>query len=292
MSPRAQSGFTLIELLAVLAIIAVVTAAVTPSFVQWVQHERQSRTLRTLQAAYLGIYGDPRRADHGFVGDMGQLPASLEDLVEPPLLPAQFLPGNLEGARFGWSGAYAQIDTLGVTNLAPADAWGNPIRLDAANGCVESNGPDGLPATADDLFVPDAAHCPLTGGSLGGALWVRVLAPARDDQPGALVPVAFDLDPLTGAVEPTVVVRAGQPQNGATPGLLVVDATIASGATTFIFAANQLTQGYHQLSVVGQPWSRLQELRGSAQVYVKAGSTRYVTITLASALADPTGNWP
>lgn len=133
--PRApgRGGFTLLEALIVLAIIAVLGAALVPFLNQFFESAVQDTSLTELRTIYQAIVGDQQKT-FGYVGDVGDYPASLLDLVVSPGLP-------------GWNGPY--LPQARVENTLVLDAYARPYEyrlLDSLAGAdqlaVISGGPN------------------------------------------------------------------------------------------------------------------------------------------------------
>ena len=164
-----KRGFTLIELSISLGIISLLVTGTFFVTSFGMDSARQTETIENLTTLKRAIVGDPKivskesRTDFGYVGDMGSLPASLENLWFKGSQPAfVFDDANKTGA--GWAGPYIQPVAMEFTNDIAVDAWGNPIQYVVQNGTssvtgqqyvarISSNGIDGTPNTADDIIV-------------------------------------------------------------------------------------------------------------------------------------------
>ena len=146
------SGFTLIELVVVLAVIGILTATVTPSVVQRVVDARASATASEARALHEAIVGDHTQSRFGFVGDIGRMPASFQELVQRGSLPA-YTTNTTRGIGMGWRGPY--INTGASANDYAFDGFGRPY-TGASSGQVRSAGSDGVANTADDIVYPPA----------------------------------------------------------------------------------------------------------------------------------------
>jgi general secretion pathway protein G len=144
-------GFTLIEVIVAVAIISIMAGVIMPiSYRIWEKREVEEtrQAMRVLKQAMVGdpaLYQGGIRTDYGFVGDNGELPEGLADLLAD------------SGVFAGWNGPYlaAGFDPLDYDK----DAWGEPLRYSAAfdafgrrvSASLVSSGPDRLPGTADDI---------------------------------------------------------------------------------------------------------------------------------------------
>ncbi len=138
-----NQGFTLIEVIVAMAIVAIMAGALVPlSYRIWESQEvdTTSNRMEALKAAMVGdikLYQQGTHTDFGYVGDNGELPASLTELT--PYLNTGFNPTS-----------YNQ------------DAWGEGLiyttAVEAATGRYQSatlvsTGPDRTLSTADDLEI-------------------------------------------------------------------------------------------------------------------------------------------
>jgi prepilin-type N-terminal cleavage/methylation domain-containing protein len=149
------AGFTLIEVIVVVAIIAIISGIMVPMMYRVWESSDQDLTLNRLKDLQVAMIGDSRlfqngvRTHFGYVGDIGQLPpqGALADLKDDP------------GASVvNWKGPYLPSG-YDAANYA-RDAWGRDIEYlvtaTDANGrryeaTLRSNGPDGIPGSADDI---------------------------------------------------------------------------------------------------------------------------------------------
>ena len=146
-------GFTLLELIVVLAVIGILAAAIAPSAMQRIVDTRVDETrseARILHEAMTGKAGENR---FGFVGDVGRLPSSFQELAQVSGLPT-YTTNTFRNVGMGWRGPYVNA---GVTaNDYLTDAFGRPY-TGATTGQVRSAGPDGVAGNADDIAYPPTA---------------------------------------------------------------------------------------------------------------------------------------
>jgi len=151
---RREQGFTLIEVIVVMAIISIMAGIMIPMVYRvWESNDEEiTRTrMRELKTALVGdrrIVQNGIRTHFGYTGDVGQLPAALNDLIADPgvanwngpYLPAGFDPSTFNKDAWGRAFEYTTV----------TDASGR--RTTAA---LTSYGADGVAATADDIGDPD-----------------------------------------------------------------------------------------------------------------------------------------
>ncbi|MHB8883118.1 MAG: prepilin-type N-terminal cleavage/methylation domain-containing protein [Thermodesulfovibrionales bacterium] len=137
---RSQTGFTLIEMIVVMAIVAILAGIMVPFVYRvWEGNEIELTKERMLELKR-AMVGDQRmiqngiRTNYGFVGDNGQLPASLADLV-PSYMPSSFDPGKY--SKDAWSNEFVYTTT---------EAGGRRVAA-----TLKSKGPDRQLGTADDI---------------------------------------------------------------------------------------------------------------------------------------------
>ncbi len=165
-----KRGFTLIEMIAALAILMTIVAIAVPMAIKFmeVQETRSART--EMSHIFTNIFfGDPRNGTFGFVGDIGDYPKSLKDLLVNPGYKKYHTTedafGNLSGVKYGWNGPYSPDGE----NLLK-DPWGENYlyKYDPSKAAIIiSKGPDKKEGTADDLTYPiNGEEIPVYGSIL------------------------------------------------------------------------------------------------------------------------------
>lgn len=150
-----KKGFTLMEAVLVIAILAILAALIAPLAVNQIQQARYNTCrdeLNTLKQAFVGnpsLVEGGTRSSYGFVGDLGVLPVSLQELVTNP----NGLPtwqAHASGFSWGWRGPY-------VSEFV--DPWGRNYQMltraattsDYTRVAIWSMGTDGVDQSADDI---------------------------------------------------------------------------------------------------------------------------------------------
>lgn len=116
---RNISGFGLIELTVVIIVVGVLVAVAMQSATVIVQDARRVETEREMEMLAKAIVGDPaimsngRRADFGYVGDVGGFPANLQALYESP------------GGFSTWDGPYILPGLVQDSTGFKMDEWGS-----------------------------------------------------------------------------------------------------------------------------------------------------------------------
>ncbi len=146
-----QRGITLIEVAIMLAVLAILASAVTPTVMQRIMDARVDATrteVKNLYEAVAGRENDP--GTFGFVGDMGRLPATLEELVKPVNL-SVYSAQTVRNVGIGWNGPYINSGMSQDDYLV--DGFGRPYGP-IKNGQIRSAGADAVFDTPDDIVYP------------------------------------------------------------------------------------------------------------------------------------------
>ena len=138
--PRAlQRGFTLIEVLMVIVVIGILATVAMQSMQGGIERARYQETQTEMDAIVFAIRGNPDlyanglRSDFGYVGDIGAVPSSLDDLISNPGLGT-------------WNGPYLTGRFTEDTQGHAKDAWGNAYAF-SSGITVSSTGGGSTPMT-------------------------------------------------------------------------------------------------------------------------------------------------
>lgn len=149
-SSSRERGVSALGLMIVLAVLALAASVAVPLLLEYPRVSRELQTREKMQKIKQAIVGDPLRQpersrhSYGFVGDLGVLPASLDDLFLMGAYPAYSSTTDHQ-IRFGWRGPYLDSRLSGSGHyLALLDAWGTPISYngDSLQRTLVSAGPD------------------------------------------------------------------------------------------------------------------------------------------------------
>jgi type II secretory pathway pseudopilin PulG len=152
-------GITLLEVAIMLAVLAILASAVTPAVMQRIVDARVDATRSEVKNLYEAMVGrESEQGTFGFVGDMGRLPTSLDELVRPGNLPA-YTAQTVRNVGIGWNGPYINAGVSQDDYLV--DGFGRPY-APIQNGQVRSFGADSVLSTPDDIVYPP--NPPLVNG--------------------------------------------------------------------------------------------------------------------------------
>ena len=215
----ATAGFTLIEIVVILAVLTILATAITPALLQRVIDQKIETTRQEAKTIHEAIVG---RSDvpgqFGFVGDMGRLPQSFEELLRPQREAVLFTAVTFRGVGMGWKGPYINVGDTKEDVLT--DAFGRPYG-GISTGQIRSAGPDGVMDNEDDIVYPP--NLP----NIRGRVMVTIKRMAAEDQ-------SYTLDP------PGYEVRLYYSNNGQ-------QAMIADNIAPFVF--ENIPQGIHAIEV-------------------------------------------
>ncbi len=159
-------GFTLIEIVIALAVIAILAVFLAPAAFQGIQSSKEEATRTQVQRVFQAIVGDVSQGNFGYLGDMGRLPATLDELVTQGTQPA-FQTAAKGNVGTGWRGPY--LAGPDATSDLFKDAWGQALsytNTGTTAGQVVSGGADGQVSTTGDNITFPVQVPVLTTGTL------------------------------------------------------------------------------------------------------------------------------
>ena len=151
-SPNA--GFTMIELVMVIVVMAALAAVSVPRINDFITNSKIQASKNEMLQIRAAISGTPDRTaggryvDRGYIGDVGALPSSLNNLLVKP--------GDVDPydyfSRTGWNGPYL-VDN--GTGEILRDAWLVDYVLNVADSTIRSFGPNKTDnsGTGDDIVI-------------------------------------------------------------------------------------------------------------------------------------------
>ena len=136
---RLRAGYTFVEVIVVIIIIGILAAVATKTIGSASNLSRFEKTREIMNNLAQATAGDPAlesggvRTDFGYIGDVGALPTTWDDLVTNP------------GGYATWKGPYIRdkFSTGGGNNYFKLDAWGKAISAPSAN-FSSTGGPETL----------------------------------------------------------------------------------------------------------------------------------------------------
>ncbi len=169
---NSRKGFTLVEVIVILAVLAILAAMAVPVALRMFTVTAENTTNTEMQNLKNGMVGDNsklasnQRSDFGYLGDVGCLPSSLQDLLVKPASVAAYAFNSAAQIGAGWRGPYitSGAGTGLSTDEITKDQWGNLYTYTPAGGpaCPPNatatfrsagvNGIfDGIPPAGDDI---------------------------------------------------------------------------------------------------------------------------------------------
>jgi len=161
-----STGGSLIEVAVAMAIVAILSGVALVSVPSLVDSVREDSARAQLIRIRKAIVGERRqteagngRLDFGYIGDMGRLPSTLDELTRAGDQPDYRVDAGT-ALGHGWRGPYL---ARGPSDFL-VDPWGNAVALDLTEhsstytggtvvATLTSAGPDGTSATPDDILV-------------------------------------------------------------------------------------------------------------------------------------------
>src|SRR3972149_560443 len=123
-------GLTLIEVIVILAVLVILVALLVPSTVQILTGARRNVTLDEMENLKKAMIGDLDlktsgvRSNFAYLGDMGNLPSTLDALVTQGAQPAYAF-NSSKGVGAGWRGPYITLGPGSDAFSHKRDAFGN-----------------------------------------------------------------------------------------------------------------------------------------------------------------------
>jgi prepilin-type N-terminal cleavage/methylation domain-containing protein len=164
-----RRGFTLVEVIVILAVLSILVALAVPAALRIFQVTAEEGTRDEMLNLKEAMIGNPDklrgnvRSDFAFLGDIGRLPANLDEILAKGALPAFAFDGAKQ-AGAGWNGPYITGSFAGEeSDDFKNDQLGNAYLYsdvdftngngELADGKITSAGADGTFGTADDIVI-------------------------------------------------------------------------------------------------------------------------------------------
>ena len=138
MRMQREKGLSLIEVVIILAVLVILVALLVPSTVQILTGARRNVTLDEMENLKKAMIGDPDlktsgvRSSFAYLGDMGNLPSTLDDLVTQGAQPAYAF-NSSKGVGAGWRGPYITLGPGSDAASHRVDAFGNDYTYSITN---------------------------------------------------------------------------------------------------------------------------------------------------------------
>lgn len=260
-----ERGFTIIEVLVVLGIVAILVALLTPIAFQVIRSQEEDATRTEAERIFKAIMGNPANGNFGYLGDMGRLPKTLLELVQPTtdqgtqvaFHTTDGATEHLGGVGTGWRGPYLTAPV--ATGDLFKDAWGQPYSYTdtgSTAGQIVSGGPDGVVGNGDDITFPVQTPI-LTTGTLIIAVIVNDIP-----QPAGLT---VDVFSTVNGEQGTAVTKTTA-ASGAVPFRFTVPHSVSVVRVTHTAAGVTVTRTLTVPVVAGTQVSHTVSMKTSAQV--------------------------
>ena len=131
---RKNKGFTLMELVVVIIIMGILSLAGIKAISKSNENAKYQTTLREMEALKIAVVGDERliqngkRIAFGYIGDVGVMPPTLEDLVT-----------NVAGED-NWLGPYMKQNFADNPSDYLFDGWNDPYTYDGVTPAITTDG--------------------------------------------------------------------------------------------------------------------------------------------------------
>lgn len=154
---RRSCGFTLIEVLMTIVVIGILATVALRSLQSGIDQSRFRETQEEMDELIFAIHGNPGlyanglRSDFGYVGDVGAVPSTLDNLMTNP------------GSYATWRGPYLGRRFTQDADGYKRDAWGNLYTF-SSGITIASTGGGSTPMTKSAAaLVTDLTSTPVTG---------------------------------------------------------------------------------------------------------------------------------
>lgn len=165
---RIKGGFTLLEIIVVVGIISLIVGILIPMVYKVWESQEIDTTKENIQKLKEAMVGNPMqmnsgvRSNFGFVGDLGQLPPTLDALISygsyGPYLSGGFDPRSFKQDAWGYdliyaytTDAYSRRDSATITSLGSDNAAGGTETAADIQIAIDSN--EVLPASSASCNV-------------------------------------------------------------------------------------------------------------------------------------------
>ena len=174
-----QKGFTLIEIILLIVIMGIMFTVAMKSMQPSIERARETATLEEMELLAKAIIGndnlieDGIRSDYGYVGDIGSLPSTLDDLITRP------------AGYSTWNGPYLSAGFSENPDYYKNDAWNQPYIYSGGVTIASAGGGATITKKLAD-YVSE-----LTANSLSGNIYDGLGYPPGDSASGIGITIYF-----------------------------------------------------------------------------------------------------